>query len=330
MTDILMIIFVALTIGFTLSYLISSSSNRKLLDIPNHRSSHTKPTPRAGGAALFAAIALSLAATKIHQDTYINQAQLYWLLAITLVFTVSLLDDLINISILWRLGIQLIAATLVISKLDLSGYSSFYFMGMYAVGILAIVWTTNLYNFMDGINGIAGIEAISFCIGALLLNIYQTNSSEGELLLAIGAASLGFLYWNFPKAKIFMGDSGSAPLGFIFGALIAAKSTQNLHQAVSLAILLGVFVVDASITLTRRLLTGQKFYQPHRSHGYQRAADLLGHAKTSLIVLAINLLWLLPLAFLVNRGSLNAASGLAMAYCPLLLVVIKLNAGKKN
>jgi Fuc2NAc and GlcNAc transferase len=193
-----------------------------------------------------------------------------------------------------------------------------------------VSWCANLYNFMDGIDGIASIEAITVCFGGVLLYLIVVPGNPQWIVPAVLLASVaGFLYWNYPPARIFMGDGGSGFLGMTLAVLSiqAAWVAPNLFWA--WAIMLGVFVVDASVTLIRRIFGGgRKYLEAHRSHAYQYAARRFGaHKPVSLAVGAINLIWLCPLATIVGLGYLNGALGLLIAYLPLVGFAFHLKAG---
>jgi Fuc2NAc and GlcNAc transferase len=201
----------------------------------------------------------------------------------------------------------------------------------HVIAALYLVWLLNLYNFMDGIDGIASVEAICVCLGATTLYWYlgRTELVIAPVLLAIAVA--GFLYWNFPPARIFMGDAGSGFLGISLGILSLQAAWAAPKFLWSWLILLGVFIVDATWTLFRRLLRGDKVYEAHRSHAYQFASRRFGrHLPITLAVIAINLLWLCPLAFLVGTGWLDGALGLIVAYIPLTVLAIRFKAGAKE
>jgi Fuc2NAc and GlcNAc transferase len=196
---------------------------------------------------------------------------------------------------------------------------------------LYLVWLLNLYNFMDGIDGIAGVEAVSVSLGAAVLVYLATDSSSAvdiSLPLLLAGAVAGFLVWNFPPARIFMGDAGSGFLGITIGILSLHAGALAPPLLWSWLILLGVFVVDATFTLLRRLLRGERVYQAHRSHAYQRAARRCGrHLPVTLAVAAINMFWLLPVAACVATGRLDGAAGLLIAYAPLVGAAARLGAG---
>jgi Fuc2NAc and GlcNAc transferase len=198
----------------------------------------------------------------------------------------------------------------------------------YIIAALYLVWMLNLYNFMDGIDGIASIEAITVCVGAVFL--YYVSGFEqliwGPLLLAFAVS--GFLYWNFPPARIFMGDAGSGFLGVTLAVLSLQAAAVSSSLFFIWLILLGVFIVDATVTLIRRVLRGDRVYEAHRSHAYQFASRRFGsHRSVSLAVGLINIFWLLPLAYLVAIDVLDGGVALMVAYAPLIFISLKLNAG---
>jgi Fuc2NAc and GlcNAc transferase len=211
-------------------------------------------------------------------------------------------------------------------------FAGFHWSSGWLSSILAtvyLVWLLNLYNFMDGIDGIASIEAVTVCIGGILLYLIAVPGSQSWAGPALLLASVGgFCYWNWPPARIFMGDAGSGFLGVTLGAfsIQAAWVAPDLFWAWT--VLLGVFIADASVTLTRRVWRGHRYDEAHRSHAYQRAARRFGaHKPVSLAVGAITLIWLWPLALLVAVGYLDGALGLLIAYAPLVWLAFSLRAG---
>jgi len=192
-----------------------------------------------------------------------------------------------------------------------------------------LLWLLNLYNLMDGIDGIASVEAITVCAGGALLYVLIGIPALAVAPLLLAGAVAGFLVWNFPPARIFMGDAGSGFLGVVLGglALQAAWVTPQLLWA--WLILLGVFVLDATFTLLRRLMRGDKIYEAHRSHAYQYASRQYGaHLPVTMAVLAINILWLLPWACVVALGYIDGLLALLIAYLPLALLAVRFNAGQ--
>jgi len=162
--------------------------------------------------------------------------------------------------------------------------------GSSAFSVLALVWGTNLFNFMDGIDGIAASESVFITAAAGTLNLMNRGDPGlTAVLFSLSAASLGFLFWNWPPARIFMGDVGSGFLGFIISACLMTTSLHGTLPIEVLPILGGVFVVDATTTLIRRVLQGDRWLEPHRTHAYQRMARRLGrHRPVTLMVVVIN------------------------------------------
>ncbi|MNJ32964.1 putative undecaprenyl-phosphate N-acetylglucosaminyl 1-phosphate transferase [compost metagenome] len=197
--------------------------------------------------------------------------------------------------------------------------------------VFYLVWLLNLYNFMDGIDGLASVEALCVCLGGALLYLLvgQPMYIWGPVTLA--CATLGFLFWNFPPARIFMGDAGSGFLGIALGILSLQAAWVNSSLLFAWLILLGVFIVDATVTLFRRLLRGDKVYEAHRSHAYQFASRQYGrHLPVTLAILVINAVWLMPLAVAVSVEALAGWFGLVVAYLPLVYLAFKFRAGQEE
>jgi Fuc2NAc and GlcNAc transferase len=201
-----------------------------------------------------------------------------------------------------------------------------------ALAALYLVWLLNLYNFMDGIDGIAGMEAITVCLGAAALvglALGIGSAADIGLPLLLAGAVAGFLVWNFPPARIFMGDAGSGFLGITLGILSLHAGAIAPPLLWSWLILLGVFVADATVTLLRRLLRGERVYEAHRSHAYQQAARHYGrHLPVTLAVAAVNLAWLTPIAAGVAMRRIEPGAGLLIAYAPLFALAVRFRAGE--
>ncbi|MFJ2713317.1 MULTISPECIES: MraY family glycosyltransferase [unclassified Pseudomonas] len=328
-----------LPVVFCLSFILTWALRRyalarSLLDIPNARSSHSVPTPRGGGVAIVVAFVLALV---VLWGVGMTSSSAFFAVAGAggLIAVIGFMDDHGHIAARWRL----------LGHFFASGWLLFWLGGMPAVEVFGaqvdlgvaghllalfyLVWLLNLYNFMDGIDGIAGVEAICACLGACLLYwlVDATALIWAPLLLA--AAVMGFLCWNFPPAKIFMGDAGSGFLGVVLGGLSLQAAWQNPSLFWGWLILLGVFIVDATFTLFRRLLRGDKVYEAHRSHAYQFASREYGrHLPVTLTTGLINLCWLLPIAVGVTRFGLGGVWGVLLAYIPLVFLAIRFHAGE--
>ncbi|WP_095196500.1 glycosyltransferase family 4 protein [Pseudomonas sp. Irchel 3A7] len=328
----LLLAILAVSCGLTL-VLRRYALRKSLMDIPNERSSHTVPTPRGGGVAIVVSFALALPIL-INQG-YTEAAAAYGLLGSGLfVAVIGFADDHGHIAARWRLLGHFIAAAWAIYFL--SGLPAIEFFGSafnlgwfgHILAAIYIVWMLNLYNFMDGIDGLASVQAISVCLGMCLVYWFSGN---GELIwapLILVAAVAGFLWWNFPPAKIFMGDAGSGFLGVVLATLSIVAAWVDPNLLWCWLILLGVFIVDATWTLARRLLRGEKVYQAHRSHAYQNASRVYSsHKAVTLGVLALNAFWLLPISMVVMFGGLSGGVGLIVAYLPLIFLSWVLKGG---
>ena len=299
---------------------------RDLLDHPNERSSHAAPTPRGGGLAIVAAFLAGLVA--LHALGEVNDMLLWAIggggLAIALV---GFVDDHGHLSPRLRLLVHFAAVAWALYWL--CGMPPLPVGGGYVVdgpawtvlGAVGLVWLLNLYNFMDGIDAIAGVEAVCVALGALLLGGAAT-------WLLIAAAACGFLLLNWPPARIFMGDVGSGFLGFVLGILAVDAAAWEVVPLASSAILLGVFLVDATVTLFRRWLRGERVSEAHRSHAYQHAARRFGgHRPVVLAMIAINVLWLLPWAWVAQAWPGWSMAAVAVALAPLVALALRLGAG---
>jgi len=274
-------------------------SRADLLDHPNHRSSHTKPTVRGAGVVILVSYAVLLIITAV--TNHISNSALLLFLAPLIIGVVGFLDDRFNLGSLTRMvaySITLGAGLLFFCWPHLIAMTGLAPALLYmAILLLLGVWSINLFNFMDGINGIASFEAI-FILATLLWIVFLESSYNFLLAGTIGAIA-GFLLWNFPRAKVFMGDAGSTFLGaLIFVTGIYAVIEYEFNPAIWF-ILYAVFFGDASYTLFRRMVSGQQWFQAHRSHAYQILARRWdSHAQACRLLIIFNLLFLLPVAWL--------------------------------
>ena len=328
---------VVVVIGFTLTWLIRKSAlitNR--LDIPNERSSHTSPTPRGAGLAVVVAFLFGLVALlvdkSISDDVFLAIALPGLIVAI-----IGLLDDRGHLtSAKWRLvghfACALLAVWLVggLPELPLTNSTIDFGLAGDITAVVYLVWMLNLFNFMDGIDLITGVQTVTTSAGVAMLLLTSTESDFWKVFVVITASILGFLFFNLPPAKIFLGDVGSGFIGFITAvtSLVIAKGEPLVAWA--MIILLGVFVTDATVTLFRRLLLREHVYVAHRTHAYQHLSKKLNrHLPVSLGVGAINIFFLLPIAWLVTESKIIPIFGVLIAYTPLVIVAALLNAGKK-
>jgi len=267
---------------------------REILDHPNERSSHKAPIPRGAGLATSAVLIVAtgaIAAITAHEP----QKMMAVPLAALVLAAVSWIDDLRGLNPVLRLAIQFAAAVVAVPAI---AHSGLVFQGLLpplydqAAAVVLWVWFVNLFNFMDGIDGIAATEAASVGIGifALALVFPAAVSEPGTPLYAVtvAAAALGFLGWNWEPAKIFLGDVGSVPLGYLLGFLLLSLAAQG--QWAAALILPLYYMADSGITLAARLAAGEKIWEPHARHFYQQAARRFGsHAKVVRAIAAANL-----------------------------------------
>lgn len=284
---------------------------RDILDRPNSRSSHDTPVPRGGGIGVilvllpfWAVIAFALPATAGTSDTAAN-----WVIpfAALVLAAISWIDDLRSLGALPRLGVQFVttfAGVLVLPGLVFQGlFPAWLDAGLAAIGW---IWFVNLFNFMDGIDGISGAEAIGIGAGIVIIGLVSATGLETTHLhaLAIAATATGFLVWNWPPAKIFLGDIGSVPLGYLLGwLLLVLAATGNWPAALILPL---YYLADATLTLLRRLRRGEKVWQAHREHFYQQAVQNgRSHGQVSTAVALVNIV-LIVLAVSTTTGGASA------------------------
>jgi len=244
------------------------------LDHPNERSLHVRPVPRIGGAAVFLVAVPAL--------LVLQWSPLTTLLASGLAI-LSFLDDRGGLPIIVRFGAHAVAAgTFVVAMLPGVPIPAVPLL------VLSVMWMTNLYNFMDGSDGLAGGMAVSgfgtYAVAAWLAG----DPGFAGACATLAACAGGFLVFNFHPARVFMGDAGSVPLGFLAGAMGLAGWHAGYWPLWFPVLAFSPFVVDASVTLARRMLRGEKFWRPHRTHYYQRLVQLgWGHRRTALAEYAL-------------------------------------------
>jgi UDP-N-acetylmuramyl pentapeptide phosphotransferase/UDP-N-acetylglucosamine-1-phosphate transferase len=318
------------TFGLT-KLLCSPASRFTLLDHPNPRSLHTEPIPRTGGLAIFGSVILGLVLSlALGWSGAGPPGTRLWILAVTLfVGAVSFWDDQAGVSPVLRLGVHALAAGGIVWGAGLTVDSVVIpFLGSVSLGWIAapitmlfLIWMTNLYNFMDGMDGFAGgmtVVGYSF-LGYLAWK--NGNQWIAFLCFLIAAASGGFLYYNLPPARIFMGDLGSVSLGFLAGALALWGVRERLFDLWAPVLIFSPFIVDATVTLFRRLLRGEKVWHAHREHYYQRVVIAgWGHRKTVFAEYALMLacgLSAVVYGYAVEAGRLAILAGWALAYAGL-------------
>ena len=306
-----------------------------LLDHPNERSSHKVATPRGGGIAIvasFLVVVLGLGSAGA-----IGSALCYTILGGgLLVATVGFVDDRSGLPARWRFLGHAVAAAWALAwmgqlpPVPVLGLTVNLGFGAVLLSALYLVWSINLFNFMDGIDGIASLEAMFVALGGALVWWLVQPGGDWPVAVLFAACVSGFLFWNFPPARIFMGDAGSGFLGLIVALLALWSSRTAPHLFWSWFILGGCFMVDATTTLVRRVRRGERFNVAHRSHAYQYAARFHDSHKTvSLAVAAINTLWLLPLAIAVALQWIDGVTAVLISYSPLMWLAMRYKAGDR-
>jgi Fuc2NAc and GlcNAc transferase len=306
----------------------------KLLDVPNIRSSHVVPTPRGGGLAI--ALSFFAATSALTLLGLLDREAMLALAGGGAIAWVGFLDDHSQVSAKWRFGVHLAAAIFAVAVLGAIRLAVFRGLGAGAYWLSALstvftlAWATNLFNFMDGIDGLAAGEAIFVSAGGSILN-YASGGDAGltAAMACLSAATLGFMLWNWPPARLFMGDVGSGFLGFTLAVLAFAMSQRGGVPIGAWAILGGVFLVDASVTLIRRMIRGDRWSEPHRTHAYQHLARRWhAHLPVTLLAAAINVAWLLPWAWYAAHYPERAVFCVVIALLPLLVLAFFAGSGK--
>lgn len=309
---------------------------RDIVDRPNQRSSHSRTVPRGGGVGIVVTflLVICLGSWRAYLDTQLTSTLVFGGSAVALI---GLLDDCFDVTPLLRAAVHCVAAGWAVWKLgplmcfdlgtaftDLKGFD-------YLFTTFCIVWMINLYNFMDGIDGLAAVEGLTVSgLGGGLLFITGMHTL-GAVSWILAATCSGFLVLNWPPARVFMGDTGSGFLGFVFGVLIVVSANKRTQMFWPWMILLMVFICDATVTLLRRVLSGEKWYEGHRSHAYQHLARCWrSHLKTTLTIAAVNVFWLMPLACMAFLRTRAGPFITALAAIPLILIAIKCRAGEER
>jgi len=302
------------------------------VDVPNERSSHTTPTPRGGGAAFiitfFFGITILYAANLMPYDVLMALAG-----AGTIIGLVGYLDDLNSVSPWLKAAAQ--AASLIwgifwlgpVPYIEVSDYT--WQWGAFGVVLTMIggLWLINLYNFMDGIDGLAASQAIFIFTAAAIFSLGEGLYGQAWTLGILAASVGGFLLFNWQPAKLFMGDSGSGFLGLMV-VLLAIATTPQLTLWLW-AILVSLFVADATVTVARRILRGEKWYEGHRLHAYQRLSQhWQSHKKTTACYMAANIIFIFPLAWLAWSNPAYGLLASAIAWGVAFPAAYFLGAGK--
>ncbi|HEV2187685.1 MAG TPA: glycosyltransferase family 4 protein [Stellaceae bacterium] len=307
--------------------LIATLRRRQMLDVPNERSLHTMPVPRGGGIAVIGTIVAAWAGLSVVGLP--ARADLLASAAATGLAIVSWIDDRNGLSPVPRLAAQFVAVAVTLVMLPGALFQGWLPPALDAVATALLwVWFINLYNFMDGVDGIAGSEAVAIGLGLMLV---ASSGRAFDLDIAFPAAAivlaaLGFLVWNWAPARIILGDVGSIPLGFLLGFLLRELALRGMWKA---ALILPLyFLADATLTLLRRLARGERVWRPHREHFYQRAVQRgLRHDAVVLRVIAADIV-LIGCAWAAEN--ISGFAGFAVAILTVALLLVALGRGTQR
>jgi len=298
------------------------------LDHPGHRSSHTRVTPSSGGVGIILALLLSVA---VAASGGVSWAEAYWLLlglALVLML-VGMADDRCNLPATLRLVVYGLCCVVLVWRLQpgLTPHAAIPAWLLWPLLAAGLLWLLNLYNFMDGIDGIAALQCFLAAGSAALLGLLGGAPEFALFCALLALCQLGFLYWNWPPARLFMGDAGSIPIGFLLGGLALHGASSAVLPLGCWLVLLAGFITDASWTLVTRGLRGASLMEAHREHAYQRLSrHWQSHVAVGVLLLALNGLWLFPLAWTIWYWPEFQLLLVILAYLPLLLGMAKLRA----
>lgn len=299
--------------------------SRRILDIPNQRSSHVAPTPRGGGIAVVGCAVLGWIAAGLFLDA-LDRASLVAIVMALGLAGLSFVDDMRNLPAVTRLVAQAAAVAAGLAALAPAGglFAAWlpFWPDMVVTGFLWL-WFVNLFNFMDGIDGISGVETLSVTLG--ISGLVLLGFARFELLLpaaTLAVAAAGFLVWNWHPARIFLGDVGSVPIGYLLGWLMldAMLSAQGPAEVLAVCLLPAYYVSDATYTLLKRLFRGENVLQAHREHFYQVATRRgFTHAEVCRAIIVANSILVSVAWFLAPAWPLAAAASGGLVVLALLL-----------
>ena len=288
-------IFVYLFTVISTHFLIKLLIAKRIIDHPNERSNHQKMVPRGGGLGFFIAILCAGIYLKMN---------IYLMVALAIVGTISFIDDIKNLNIIIRFAAQIIAASIFTYSLEVTLF-------LQIILILFLVGFMNCFNFMDGIDGISTIESIHITATIMIISYITGNEQLFKFAMIVCAANFGFLPYNFPPAKVFMGDIGSISLGLINGALVIYLFLES-HYAASLIIPL-YYLMDSGITLLLRIKRGEKFWQAHSKHFYQQAVrNGKSHLEVITRIGIINILLTFLAVYSLNHPKVSLVAAFVM------------------
>lgn len=293
------------------------------LDAPNHRSAHIAKTPSSGGLAIVFAISLSFLTAYLLGLGFHERAAQCVAFALILICFLGAWDDRRALSVYIRLLAFFALSTIVVaSSVNVASYP----LWISALLILAFAWLLNLYNFMDGIDGLAALQAVAVAGGMLVVGLAKGADSDFLLLCAtVLGAFAGFLVFNWPPAQLFMGDSGSLSAGLLVGWAGLWAWQEALVSPIVWLLLMSPFLLDTGVTLASRALQGERLTEAHSSHGYQRLARHWGsHRRVDFALLVLQIAWLLPLSLLTVYSTIPEWTLLLLGLFPQLFLIAKM------
>ncbi|MFT5692201.1 MAG: Fuc2NAc and GlcNAc transferase [Oceanicoccus sp.] len=329
--------FILFTSSAVMSFLLVACYRRMAirnawLDIPNHRSSHRELIPRSGGLVILLMYTVLLV---FQLATGQLKTAEFMVLAIPIgVGLVGFIDDTVSLYPGFRFLVYLLlvaimaTAFLPLPFLTVWDYSIESVWVLVPIYVLAITWLVNLFNFMDGINGIAGGQFIFVVVASYFL-LPILAAPQFDMMLVVVASVVGFLCWNFPFGKVFLGDVGSTFLAAILAILMLFTITYQSASPWMWIILCASFIVDSGYTLIVRICTKQVWYHPHASHAYQiLARRWSSHGKVVVLMMLVNIFWLWPLAWLATQSADTGVIWCVAACLPLIAICRLVGAGK--
>lgn len=302
---------------------------RRIVAVPNERTLHARIVPRGAGIVI---VAISLGAVVVLFSG--GALPVRWFLALfgggLAIGAVGFIDDVVDLPASIKFGVQIVVAVwatacvavppeidIGFAKVNLSWFG-------YAATAFAVLWMINLFNFMDGIDGMASSGTLLVCVGASVILEWRGGSQLVPVLLVMGVASVGFLVFNWPPARVFLGDVGSGYYGYMVAVFILITLAADQMSFWTWLILLGYFAGDTSTTLIIRMAKVDRWYGTHRGHAYQNLARVWqNHRRMTLLAIAINVLWLLPLALASVRWPHARAPLAVLALAPAVTMAIK-------
>jgi glycosyltransferase WbpL len=312
---------VAIVSGLVTNFIRYISIKKNLYDIPNARSSHDIPKPKGGGLSIVLILLITIGNLFFNHQIASN-ISMSLLIGLSLVAIVGFIDDYKNLPVLIRAVAYVLAAVLSIhliggvSVLSINNYQIQLNQFGCFLAVLFVVWITNLYNFMDGTDGFAAIQTICTGLFCGVLLYLSAHTPYAIFLFSLVASTIGFLYWNWSPAKIFMGDVGSCTIGFLFAVLSLYTEKEEMLSISVWLILLAPFIGDATFTLFKRINKKEKWYKAHNSHAYQKLYQLgISHSELAIALFITNIIILWPIAYFAHSYKNLELTMLVSAYC---------------